>query len=485
MKSLLRLLADHLKHSALRVAAVCMLVSVVVAAGFATLGGPVVGVAAILLALVLIELSWRLVFLGAYGPKYRFSFIPYLFQDHPDYGNGLRPNTDVKKVPFLLFDKYIFRQLPPPLGSPDENIAARYDIRINSRGYRAAEFDAEKKRRLRIFCSGGSTTACYGDDAETWPARLEQEFAGLDKDVEVINGGVWGWTSAQELARLRREIEGINPDVVLLHQGWNEEFMHSLLHLGRTWHPNVMPTLAERELGVAPGALLARIPLVSVYLVGLDWKRARFKKEMAFNNRDRWKSLMGRRYIEAWVDNLHGFCRLATDRGFLLYTIDPPCLVGMDDKYPDRSAYIQRSRLTKLYADYQAVSKARIRNVLQTSAPALPCVDVAGMFASIAGEERARLFRDEIHLTPAGDALFAAYLAGSLADDADFVSRYENTNLTRTNVDFASLEPGDWKVRASAIEPYVGRFVSGVMAELKDGKPGDPADVSEDMYTTY
>ena len=163
-----------------------------------------------------------LLMLTAYGRHYRFSYPPFLFQDHGRYGNALRPSTRVRDVRFLLFDKYVFNSLPAPLSSVEENIAARFDVNINSNGYRGPELRIVKRAPLLIFCSGGSTTTCYGDDEQTWPSQLQLALARKGLEVEVVNGGVWGWTSTQELKRLRDEAAKLQPDVVLLHQGWNE-----------------------------------------------------------------------------------------------------------------------------------------------------------------------------------------------------------------------------------------------------------------------
>ena len=46
----------------------------------------------------------------------------------------------------------------------------------------------------------------------------------MGHNVEVINGGVFGWSSENELRRFKNEIIFYEPDILLLHQGWNEEF---------------------------------------------------------------------------------------------------------------------------------------------------------------------------------------------------------------------------------------------------------------------
>ncbi len=445
-------------------------------------GWPALAVASPVLVFAGLEGLYRTVYRLGYGRHYRFVYTPYLFQDHPQYGNTLRPGIDIRKVEHLVFDKYAFARLPPP-DSLDANIAARYDVNISRLGYRGPAFDATRTRPLRIFCSGGSTTACYGDDAQTWPARLAEALAARDVHAQVINGGTWGWTSTEELKRLSAEMDTIDPDVVLLHQGWNEEFLYAALGLGKYWKPGTVRSLAERELCVAPGSMLARLPFVCTYLFGHALRKRYFARHMAFTNRDRWRALLSDRYIDAWMNNLDGFCRLSIRRRFLLFTIDPPCLVGMDDERRHRELYIRQSRLTPLYADYQAVSKQRISHALDAAAAVVPCAKAGEFFASKKGESRLPLFRDEIHLTPAGDAMLGDYIASRLLADGEFRARYAD-GRGDSNVDPVALASDEWRHRAVELNGQVSRFVASATADLRHRASGD-LDVPEDRYTTF
>jgi hypothetical protein len=94
-------------------------------------------------------------------------------------------------------------------------------ININSRGLRAAE-GAEQDSRPKIIFLGGS--AAFGNGAETdqdtIPAILQQSI----KSHRVLNAGVIGFQSGQELAYLVTQIIDYQPAIVVAYDGWNDVF---------------------------------------------------------------------------------------------------------------------------------------------------------------------------------------------------------------------------------------------------------------------
>jgi len=80
---------------------------------------------------------------------------------------------------------------------------------------------------IRILIAGASTV--YGiwvDDAATSSARLESRLSAdhPDREFEVLNLGVPGWTSRETVLRLEEGIESLVPDIVVLLDGRNEIF---------------------------------------------------------------------------------------------------------------------------------------------------------------------------------------------------------------------------------------------------------------------
>jgi len=95
---------------------------------------------------------------------------------------------------------------------------------VNLAGLRGAEIGPKRPGSLRILAMGGSTTWGHKvHDDETWPVALERELrAATGRDVEVLNGGVSGWDlEAVVLALRQRDLEELQPDLVLVNVGWN------------------------------------------------------------------------------------------------------------------------------------------------------------------------------------------------------------------------------------------------------------------------
>jgi lysophospholipase L1-like esterase len=96
----------------------------------------------------------------------------------------------------------------------------RIEVTHNALGYRDREIAREKPPGVRRVLLLGDSFA-YGigvADDETFAARLERLQPGL----EVINTGVNGYGTAQELLLLRDEGLALAPDVVLLAFFWND-----------------------------------------------------------------------------------------------------------------------------------------------------------------------------------------------------------------------------------------------------------------------
>jgi lysophospholipase L1-like esterase len=92
---------------------------------------------------------------------------------------------------------------------------------INSRGLRDGE-DVEKDLRPKVIFLGGSATFGYGakTDADTIPAIVQQSI----ESHHIINGGVIGFLSGQELTYLVTDLIDYKPAVVVAYDGWNDVF---------------------------------------------------------------------------------------------------------------------------------------------------------------------------------------------------------------------------------------------------------------------
>lgn len=107
----------------------------------------------------------------------------------------------------------------------------------NRDGYRGRWVSPQRTAGYRILCMGGSTT--YGSGVENpqqaYPARLEALLTeylkqnplpgGTYKDVEVINAGLEGGNSAEELQQYLFKYRYYKPDMVIVHSGVNDAML--------------------------------------------------------------------------------------------------------------------------------------------------------------------------------------------------------------------------------------------------------------------
>ena len=94
---------------------------------------------------------------------------------------------------------------------------------INALGYAGPEIERAKPAgTYRILTLGDSNT--MGAVDHSWPAALRQALRPAPRPyrrVEVVNGGVYGYSSLQGLRRLREALE-LQPDLVVIAFGWND-----------------------------------------------------------------------------------------------------------------------------------------------------------------------------------------------------------------------------------------------------------------------
>jgi len=150
----------------------------------------------------LIEITLRITRLNFDLPQY------LKFADHFQIDPQLAEGT-------LLKDPILFWKL-----APDKERG------INSNGFRDREFSITKSTNtFRIICLGDSVTfGCpekLNKPEDTYPKRLEKL---LNKRIqinrfEVINAGVFGYTSYQGRRYLERDIIKYQPDLVTVHFG--------------------------------------------------------------------------------------------------------------------------------------------------------------------------------------------------------------------------------------------------------------------------
>ena len=378
------------------------------------------------LGIILLEALSRVLLRSCLGEQYRYWLYGYCLDDHDIYGFRFRSSLSYKEIDHPIYDRVAFPVGTQPAIDLATNRSQRLEFTTNSLGFRGKDFGPKiKSRKYRMFCVGGSTTACgMCGDEETWPSRLQNYLEDSDCNIEVINAGTLGWTSYQELLLVKEELVHYKPDILLLHEGWNEEFVYSSLGLGKAWTPEIVRNVRESyHLYTTPNSLISSTASVAFALAIQDlYRNVIFARNMSFDNRERWNVLRKAEYLRAWFDNMVSITQIALENSILIFALDFPGLTDISDLPQHRETYVQKSRLNHSYADYQAISKRRISNTLELMEPILHCVKADSAFENIVGEERLRLFLDEIHLSAAGNDLFARSVSGLLLLEPQFNS---------------------------------------------------------------
>ena len=123
---------------------------------------------------------------------------------------------------FFVPDAVTGRTLRPNLHLKSSS----YDINVNSLGFRGPEVNVSKPDGVRrIAVMGGSSVFGYlvpGDQAASRKLQDILQESDCDGAIEVINGGVPGFTLAQVLGRYQTQVAQLEPDIVILYLGWND-----------------------------------------------------------------------------------------------------------------------------------------------------------------------------------------------------------------------------------------------------------------------
>lgn len=272
--------------------------------------------------------------------------------------------------------------------------------RHNALGFRGAEFAPEKPAgTYRIVCVGGSTV--YDTEIEDWrasfPAQLEEILRARGHTaVEVVNGGVGGYTSFETLIDLALRVLEIQPDLVLIYQNTNDvharlvppaQFRPDNSGYRRPWHesePWWDHALVLRYLGVQWG-FSPRNTLEELTKVPHD--EARDPTQCLAANSTRW-----------FARNTEQMIVLARARG-------AEVMLASFASCPQRGGYPAEPQYRRGFAENDAAQRALAQRL------AVPYYDFAAEMP-LAPE----LWDDGVHNTAPGARtkaeLFASFVAG-------------------------------------------------------------------------
>lgn len=133
-----------------------------------------------------------------------------------DPTKGLRQSDGSHEYYLRLSNDPRLRYEPNP-GFRGELALNKVKMRINALGLRGRELKAGKEGRFRIALLGDSIAFAKDfQEIDIFPVKLEMKLQVVDPNVEVLNLGVEGYDTLEEVARFQKVGRPLKPDVAVV-----------------------------------------------------------------------------------------------------------------------------------------------------------------------------------------------------------------------------------------------------------------------------
>ena len=298
--------------------------------------------------------------------------------------------------------------------------------RTNAYGLRGGSVSREPTRPRVIIVGGSAAFGLRVPESATFPAQLEARLDG----IEVLNAGVSGYLSGQELALVAHRLLDLAPDVLVVFDGWNDlydPYWWARFGDPERPHPGVNNgfrvledrLVRYREVEESPwvglqeaGSALVGRTTVLAAMAGALGKAPEVPADAGLSATER-KQIAAR-----YVRNLRTLHALAQARGISMLVVVQPEL-GQHLPAEKRSRLAGQPSADFIAGDAYAVyfpelyAEFRERVVPELRAAGIPVIDANVMLAGI--PEPRSLFVDAVHLSPAGHARIADMLSQPVA----------------------------------------------------------------------
>ena len=177
-----------------------------------------------------------------------------------DYGTQKQMCNDYRDIAYLTG---IDRQILPNQESKT--------VHINNFGMRGPDITQDKPNDIyRIFVIGGSTVYGSGSssDATSIPGFLQERFdnSGINQKIQVINAGIEGSTSIEEVFRIKNNLVNFDPDMIVIYHGVNDAGVSWERYTNDSWKSD---TPFDKKVLVFFQAYLPeyKTPVLALYLI--------------------------------------------------------------------------------------------------------------------------------------------------------------------------------------------------------------------------
>ena len=349
----------------------------------------------------------------------------------------------------IRFDRNLGWNLKPNsyLRSVDNELGLDYRIRVNSLEMREREFSSVKKHGTkRILVIGDSIVFGTGVNADLRFSSFIDRALG--DETEVLNAGVCGWGTDQELIYYESVGRHLGPDIVVLTVTMANDVINNMLDhlfLGTAPKPRFMLegdslSLAEIQL-IPPGApvhhrirnllkhsrllvfVKRRIEMVARRHAVCDDRSRRpsgFDKEGLERNYSHWsvyEKSYGSRFEESWQITealIERFALLCKQNGIELIVFAFPLKIEVDDLW--RRELIRHYEIDSTRFDFR---KPYRRLAAFCQSRGLEFIYPIDEFRN-ASKRRSLYFQKDSHPNLYGNAVAAQALLETLRDDHDF-----------------------------------------------------------------
>ena len=213
-------------------------------------------------------------------------------------------NIDLEFKNQICFDQQDLNwgSVPYPYLEPNQHMKT---ININSDAFRGKELIQHSDQKIRVFVVGASTVFGSGStsDETTVPGYLQQLFdSSTSQSVEVINAGIPGSDSTNELNHIKNNLINYHPDVIVVYNGWNDlrDTYSSLKHVQSPKNSTFYDELTNSFWYlISKYRTLQVIQKFTYYSEDTDWQH-RVIYEHDKNDLDK--------KIEVWQSNMNEIC---------------------------------------------------------------------------------------------------------------------------------------------------------------------------------
>jgi len=285
-------------------------------------------------------------------------------------------------------------------------------LRINSLGFRGAEFQSEKKDSVvRILAVGDSCTFGTADipDSDTYPYVLGNLLNAPLKTAryEVINAGVPGYTSRQCLRYFKSRLVKYRPDIIIMYCGWNDIWTYR----NPASNTAASPVLRNISRLMSKSLLFSLLRDYAINPLRFKVMPARSGGVSGVRSVD---PAMRQLMSTSFDRNIRDMIATASANGMrsILFTLPMP----VSEQYPLHPRWQEGyPGLRDLQKDLNGI----IRSVAGSDAAVFDCENVMSAYGPA---ERDRFFADAVHLNPEGNRAVAEKLVPIIS----FVDRREH-----------------------------------------------------------